>query len=58
MRTMLMEQQIGRHPLLAMQSDEMLALAIKRNFFFREAFDEFCCRFTPRIRSWLMCAGT
>jgi RNA polymerase sigma-70 factor (ECF subfamily) len=48
------DHQFDPRDVIAAQVNKTLVLAMQRNFFFREVFDEFCCRFEPIIRSWLI----
>jgi RNA polymerase sigma-70 factor (ECF subfamily) len=54
LRKALNDQQLDSREVIEGLTDETIALAIQRDFFFREAYDEFFRRFEPQIRAWLM----
>ena len=54
LREALKKHQIDPGEVVRAQPDETLALAMRRNFFFLETYNEFFGRFEPQIRSWLM----
>jgi RNA polymerase sigma factor (sigma-70 family) len=53
LREALADYHLAPHKLLMDQGDEVLALAMRRNFFFREAYNEFNERFEEQVQSWL-----